>query len=84
MKYLIFLKLLIINSFLFGQTNADSTTFSYLCENKYGVDFKIYAPYFKTDYHRAFIPTYNTYSCLPYFFSEALINKNNFVIILYL
>jgi hypothetical protein len=75
MKYLLLFSFNFIFNIIIGQTLFDTTTFSYLCKNKFGLNFEINENYFQTDHKRAFIPTYNTYSCLPYFFREALINK---------
>ena len=75
MKYLLFFLFSFLFKTVIAQSSFDSTNFSFLCNNKYGINFEISGKYYKTDHHRAFIPTYKTYSCLPYFFSEALINK---------
>jgi hypothetical protein len=80
----IYLIIFLINNFTsFGQVNKDSTTFEYLCEHKYKVDFKVSGDYIKYNHHRAFIPTYTVWSCMPFYFSEALaskINKEKYII----
>ncbi len=77
MKIIYLISFLLINSTLIGQVKNDSTTFEYLCENKYKVDFEISDKYIKYNHHRAFIPTYTVWSCMPFYFSEALVNKIN-------
>ena len=77
MKIIYLIPFLLINSTLIGQVRKDTTSFEYLCENKYKVDFKISDEYIKYNHHRAFIPTYTIWSCMPFFFSEALVSKIN-------
>jgi len=77
MKIIYLIPFLLINSTLLSQAKKDSTSFEYLCENKYKVDFKISDEYIKYNHHRAFIPTYTVWSCMPFFFSEALVSKIN-------
>ena len=77
MKIIYLIPFLLINSTLLSQANKDSTSFEYLCEKKYKVDFKISNEYIKYNHHRAFIPTYTVWSCMPFFFSEALVSKIN-------
>ena len=77
MKIIYLISFLLINSTLIGQVKKDSTSFEYLCQNKYKVDFKISDEYIKYNHHRAFIPTYTVWSCMPFFFSEALVSKIN-------
>jgi len=77
MKIIQLIAFLLINYTLIGQVKKDTTSFEYLCENKYKVDFKISDEYIKYNHHRAFIPTYTVWSCMPFFFQEALVNKIN-------
>lgn len=77
MKISLILITFLIHTSLFSQKNIDINSFSYECEHKYNVDFKLNVKYLQVPHNRAFIPTYTTWSCLPYFFKEALINKKN-------
>ena len=78
MKIIYLISFLLINSTLIGQVKKDSTSFEYLCEHKYKVDFKISDEYIKYNHHREFIPTYTVWSCMPFiFFEEALVKKVN-------
>ena len=77
MKIIYLISFLLINSTLLSQAKKDSTSFEYLCENKYKVDFEISDEYIKYSHHRAFIPTYTVWSCMPFYFSEALVSKIN-------
>lgn len=87
-KFLLMKKILLfitlsLNYSVSGQDNIDSNSFEYKCKYKYKVDFKIDENYYQIDHHRAFIPTYTSWSCMPYFFKEALVNKkyeNHYVI----
>jgi hypothetical protein len=77
MKNTFLLITLLLSFSSYSQNKLDSNSFEFLCETNYKVDFIINNNYLKVNYHRAFIPTYKTWSCMPYFFKEALINKKN-------
>jgi hypothetical protein len=74
---------IILTNAAYGQHILDSNSFEYKCNYDYKIEFKIQKEFEIFNHERAFIPTYFTWSCMPYFFKEAIINKkrpNNYVI----
>ena len=67
---------IIISTFAFGQNNLDSNSFQSKCNYSYNVDFKFPYNYSYFNHKRLFVPTYKTWSCMPYNYSEALINND--------
>lgn len=75
MKKIFVIIVFFISYSTFGQNKIDSNSFEFLCEYDYKVDFVIPKNYYKVNFHRGFIPTYDTWSCMPYFFKEAIVKK---------
>lgn len=76
MKNILLLTALLNTYSGYTQNKLDSNSFYFLCKNEYKIEYSISNNYIKYDYRRAFIPTYVTYSCMPYFFKDAIQNKN--------
>lgn len=77
MKKILLIIALVLTYSVYGQDKLDSNSYEYLCQYNYKVDFSILKNYYQVNHHRGFIPTYKTWSCMPYFFKEALVNKQN-------